>query len=962
MEIIVKINRYYLRMKKSLFPQTKILSLILFLVSVTLLYSCQKNSMDRLNPVNLKIEGLTDPGCVDAAKPRFSWQAVSEARGQEQTAYRIIVASSEDNIRKNIGDMFDSKKIRSSENLFLPYEGKTLESAGTYYWKVKIWDKNNKPGNWSQHNSWNTGLINMDDKKARWIANRDENIRAPLLRKEFVLEKPVKNAYAYVSGVGIYYFFVNGMKAGDAFIDPPLTDYRERILYRFYDVKSFLNEGKNAMGLFLGEGMGAFSIAREDRARNRNKDTGPYDKPMGWLQLEIEYEDGTKETLITDKSWKTNASHISYNNFYGGEDINANQEIENWSDVSLNDENWDHAEEIQMAARLQVSMLPPVRIKETFLPIFTTNPEPGIFCYDFGQNIGGIWRLKMKGDSGTRITIRGSERLEGSDYESDLNPDSRINLSFMHAGNAYFMNCFSDYILSGKPEEIYQPSFFFHGFRYLHIETNTPENIDLLEPEASFVYTDLQKAGEFECSDTLLNRIYRMAENTVKGVLKSNLLSNPHSEKYGWLGDDHLASEAANINFNMYPVIKNWLEDMDVSQKALGDWKVTDVNPSYRIERVTTPTGPAWGATLPVYVLSSYRYYGDLQIVEKYFENVKGWCDYLTSVSEDYIVRDKYGDWGAPGYTPEGNHTQRSPRNIIPLIGTAYYYRTVEIVAELAGILGRTSEKEQYKNLAENIKNSFNVHFLNKEKGIYEDSAPPEGFCTMQTANLLPLEFGMVPEDYIETVLKNLVKNITLQHTGNLSTGFVGTKSLMVVLPKYGLKQLLYDIIRQDDYPGYGYLVKNGATTLWEFWDGLGDHMHPNFLPVQEFHMKHVLGIHSPNTGKTTPGFKHIHIEPWVNGEISYAKGFLECPQGKIAVEWKKDEANLTCVLNIPFNSTASIVLPVEYNMIYESGKLLMDKGNPSKMSVPGITDILVNTENLEIQLGSGNYSFLLSK
>jgi len=934
----------------------------LFILTIIFCFSCTNSG--QLIPIKLQVEGVSNPECIDIRNPRFSWQIKSETRGQSQTAFHLIVASSKENIEKNIGDMYDSGKIHSSDNTFISYQGKKLESAKIYYWKVKIWDKDNNPGIWSQNSRWTTGLIYPEDKKAKWIANKYKEIRAPLFRKEFIVNKPIKNAFAFATGMGIYYLYVNGEKLGDTFADPGMTDYKSRIIYGCYDLKQHINSGKNIIGLFLGEGMGAFSPGDKNRFKNHNKAEGLYEKPMGWFQLVLEYQDGTKQTIISDSSWKSKSSHIIYNNFYGGEDYDANIEDKDWATIKFIDKDWMETEEMEVKANLEARICPPMRIKETFIPIKAINPEPGLFCYDLGQNIGGIWRVKIKGEKGTQLKIRGSERLENSNFEPQMEPDSKLNLNhYHHAGEYYFRDCYSNYTLSGENEEIYQPSFFYSGFRYLQIETNKPESIDTLEPEGCFVYTDLQKSGDFECSDTLLNQLHKMTKYTLKGIFKSAPLSNPHSEKFGWLGDSHLFSESANFNFYMYPLWKNWLEDFRVSQLATKKGIIVSVNPPYRRKEVALPISATYGATFPITVLNTYRYYGDKQIIEKYYEGVKEWCDYLASVDSSFIVPSIWSDHGNPGISPSGDYVSRGKcPEIGHLVATAHYYKTAQIVTEMAEILNKKDDIDKYSILANNIQRSFNNFFFNKNKGIYEELPSPIGYCSIQTANLLPLQFGMVPKKYVKTVLSNVINDINSHHNGNLFTGIFGTKSLMNVLPEYGYQELLYHIIHQEDYPGYVYWIRNGATTLWEFWNGESDHMHARFGTVEEFNFEQVLGINSPNSYKTSPGFKHIHIEPWIDGNIKWAKGFLETANGKILVNWVKDGQKLKIDIEIPPNSNATLVLPYYYNSIYESDNLLkINKIEPKKNVFNKEINVSTSNQKLRIQISSGKYFFTLS-
>ncbi len=919
--------------------------------------SCASES-DGLRVTNLRCENLKNPNIIQQDHPRFSWHVESSVRGEIQTAVQVLVASSPE-LLPDAPDVWNSGKVESNDN-FLDYGGSELQSATGYYWMVKGWGKDDNPSSWSELSTFGTGFFNSADFKAKWIASASMEERAPLLRKEFEVTKEIKRAIAYVSGIGAYYLHVNGDAKGDEFMNPGQTEYEKRITYYAYDLTSNLVQGGNCVGLHIGEGFGAYSKVEETRFANRNKKTGPYNRPMAWLQMEIEFADGTRKTVITDETWTARSSHITYNHFFGGEDVDARMKTEGWSEYGLDDSKWQAVEIAEVAAELEANMMPPMRLKEVYKPVASFKPEKGVFTYDIGQNIGGIWRVRVKGKAGTTLKIRGAEKIAGEETKRRLANDDKLSFTEQHGttGLSYTGDVFSNYTLSGKGIETYEPKFFYSGFRYLQVDVENPDDIESLEIEGVAVYSDLEPGGSFECSDEVLNRLHTMTDRTVKGIMQSAPNSNPHSEKYGWTGDIHLFFDAANYSLYMLPLWTNWLKDVAAAQSMLGNGAIPHMVPNYTKYGPTTAT---WGAVLPIAVLDGYRYYGDKRMVETYYESVKAWCEYLKSTSDKLVVRGIWGDHVQPGLGENGEMKYRaSSAETVGLIATAYFFRTAEIVAELAAILNHQEDEKAYRKLAEDIHNRFNTVFYNETKGIYEEGYPEDrGYDVFQAVNFIPLDFNLAGEKRVEAIVEALVKNITETHDTHLMTGIMGSKALIRVLTKYGYNDLLYDIIHQKSYPGWGYWVDVDATTLWQAWSSPGaDHMHAMFGSIDEYNFNTILGIGSPNYGRSETGFKHTVIEPYVSGEVKWAKGNLLTPQGLVGVDWKVEDHLLSVKVDVPVNSTATFIISDNYQEISESGNTVWDKAKFN--SVSGVNDIQIKEGKVVIELSSGNYNFLM--
>ncbi len=926
---------------------------------ITFLYTSCGNGGDAITVTDLRCENLRNPNTIQHDHPRFSWVAESSIRGERQTAVQILVATSPE-LLPDAPDVWNSGKVECNDN-FLDYNEGDLQSATGYYWMVRGWNKDDNPSAWSDLSTFGTGFFKTSDLKAKWIASTSMEERAPLLRKEFEVAKEIKRATVYVSGIGAYYLHVNGSAIGDEFMNPGLTEYEKRITYYAYDLTPHLKEGGNCVGLHIGEGFGAYSKVKENRFGNKNKKMGPYLKPMAWLQMEIEFTDGTRRTLVTDETWTAKGSHITYNHFFGGEDVDARLVVEGWSEYGLKNRNWQQVEITEVTGQLEANMMPPMRLKEVYKPVASYKPDKGVFTYDIGQNIGGIWRVKVKGKAGTVLKIRGAEKIAGEETKRRLAKDDKLSFIDQHGGVglSYTGDVFSNYTLSGIGIETYEPLFFYSGFRYLQVDVENPENIESLEIEGIAVYSDLEPGGSFECSDEVLNRLHTMTNRTVKGIMQSAPNSNPNSEKYGWTGDIHLFFDAANYSLYMLPLWNNWLKDVTAAQSMLGQGAIPHLVPNYTKYGPTTAT---WGAVLPVAVLDGYRYYGDKRMVETFYGSVKAWCEYLKSTSDELVVKGIWGDHVQPGLSEDGEMKYRaSTKETSGLIATAYFFRTAEIVSELAAILNKKEDEESYRKLAEDIRHSFTAAFYNESKGFFEEGYPEDkSYDVFQAVNFIPLEFNLAGEENAEAIVEALVNNITEAHDTHLMTGIMGSKALIRVLTRYGYNDLLYDIIHQKSYPGWGYWVDVEATTLWQAWSSPGvDHMHAMFGSVDEYNFNTILGIGSPNYGKSEIGFKHTFIEPYVTGEVKWAKGHLVTPQGAIGVDWEIEENSLSVKVDVPVNASATLIVPDNYQEISESGEIVWQKSKFT--SVAGVNSIQNMEGNVAIELVSGSFQFIMN-
>ena len=872
--------------------------------------------------------------------PRFSWKLESQERGEYQTAFQILVASSMESLEEDFGDKWDSGRFESDRSVNIAYEGESLGSGETCYWKVRVWDKNSNPSLWSDPATFEMGLLEKDDWEGVWIGAKDKNISAPLLRKEFTIDKKVERGRAYISGLGYYELYINGKKVGDHVLDPGTTYYNndqefelhDRVLYVTYDVTDYLEGGRNAVGVMLGNGW--YSMDEKHRCRPGNS-WEPYgDRPVLLLQMNIKFRNGESMSVVTDGTWKSHSGPIIYNDICNGEVYDARLEKPGWNEPEYDDSDWDNAETVDPpGGELDSQLIPPIKVIETIEPVEILNPKyqyGGVYVYDFGQHFTGWVRLRVKGPRGARVTLEYGGRL----YDDDR-LDQRNNLEARQT---------DIYILKGEGTEVWEPRFTLHGFRYVEIRgfPGTPKKENL---EGRVVHSDVQTSGSFTCSDPLLNQIH----HNVCWTFRSSFQSIPQDaadrcERVAWLGDPGFVAEDYIYNFDTASFWTKWLNDIKDSQKPNGDVPV--VSPLHW--RNPYPPDPCWKSTYPLFVWYVNRYYDDGRIVQEHCEGIKKLVEFLGTLAEDHIIPCGLGDHMEPQFG--GISSARPLHTPVALTSTAYYYYDAWILSQLAGMLGKTIDAKQYSTLAENIKDALNKAFFDERTNQYGTGS--------QTSNALPLYLGMVPEDKKDAVIKNLVNDITVTHNGHLSTGIIGTNALQQVLPKYGQADVMYIIATQTSFPSWGYSIAKGATTIWEVFEGgnlcLNMKMFGN---IEVFFYKYLAGI-SP----TKPGYREISIKPHIVGDLTHVAASVETVNGLVSSSWRRNEDSVSLDVNIPANCRANVSVPKirrEGVTVEESGKIVWEDGSYVD-GVAGIDSASENAEYVTFNIGSGIYSFEL--
>ncbi len=754
---------------------------------------------------------------------------------------------------------------------------------------------------------------------------------APLLRKEFEIAKKVKRARLYISGLGWYELFINGEKIGNHVLDPATTDYRKRILYVTYDVTDQLRKGSNAIGVMLGNGW----YCEPGQLKYG-------DSPRLLMQLHVEFADGTTAVVKTDRTWKSSGGPIVHNDISGGEVYDARLEKPGWATAGYDDSEWYQVDsKASPGGVLQSQLMPAVKVMQTIKPVKLTNPEPGIYVYDMGQLFGGWARLRVKGPRGTRITVK---------YAARLFEDSGLVDKRRHGGTGET----DHYILKGEGWEVYEPRFTYHPVRYVQIE-GYPGKPALEDLEGRVIHSAVDMSGDFECSNPLLNQIHRNVVWTLKNGLFGIPLDCLHREHWAW-------TDPATVTGNLYPrkhmplFWTKWVNDIADAQHE--DGAVPDVAPSYAFDQ----SDPAWGGNYPILVWYLHQYYGDTRIVEQHYAGMKKWIDYLVSIAHGHLVTDgHYGDHMLPGDCP-GTEEFISGETPPPLIWTGYFYRGAVVLSKAASLLGKTEDAERYARLAENIKSAFNDKWLNKKTGLYATGA--------QTANIFPLALEIVPEANLASVLKCVVQSITEKHGGHLHTGNTGTTCMIDKLTELGCGDLMYRVVNQTTYPGWGFMVAQGATTIWESWSLLSRCGNSESMimwaTIDEFFYHDLAGISAPEYYGSTdiePGFRQIHIRPHVLGDLKHAKASIMTVRGCVTSAWERDGNSLALQVTLPVNCEAKVSVPkmgLKSVTITESDKQVWTDGVFTD-GVEGIVSGADTGEHVTFCVGSGSYDFRLT-
>ncbi len=826
-------------------------------------------------PVSLRCEYLDNPLGIDEKKPRLSWIIKEEKNDVRQFAYQILVAGSEKLLEGDSGNIWDSGKIKSAASS-VEYAGKPLKSRMRYYWKVRFWDQHDVPSMWSMPAFWETGLFE-GDWKAQWtgaVSSLNEPnadiLAAPMFRKAFYLDK-TGTGRVYVSGLGYYELFINGKRVGDHQLSPNHSNYDRRqsndlkeprvgnmgmrVYYEIYDVTDLLQEGENAIGIWLGNGW----YNQNDRAEDR---PFSYDTPRFILQLEAGESGEVRYALVSDASWKTHTGPIVYNGVYTGEIYDARMEIPGWNDTGFDDSSWNQAITVRPpAGRLVAQQAPPDRVVRTIKPVAISRPEGNVWRYDMGEVISGWVRLKVKGPAGTKLVLKYSEDFGFNYGQTDT------------------------YILKGKGTEIWEPRFTWHAFRYVDV-FGAPFEMTPDMVEGVVVHTDVPDAGMFVCSNSLFNKIEENYRRTQLGNMHGGVPSDcPHRERRGYTGDGQIAAEAAIYNFDMAAFYTKWVNDIADGQNAETGY-VPNTAPFQH-----GGGGVAWGSAYVIIPWYMYLYYGDTRILERHYTGMKKYIRYLASQrdADGLIIEPALGVWAAP-----------DPVEVPPsLVSTAYFYHILTLMVHISEITGHSGDRVYFDALAEETRHSFNVKYYRPDQKSYS--------IGRQGANVFALGFGLVPDSLRKEVFQTLVRHIERDTKGHFDTGMMATPLFLDVLTESGRQDLAYTLMNQRDFPSFGLAIDQGATTLWETWRGSDSHDHPMYGSVCRWFFRGLAGI---RPDPEQPGFRHIIIVPKPVRNLRETRAVYHSVQGTVVSHWRLNDKDFVLKIEIPANTEATVYVP----------------------------------------------------
>lgn len=913
---------------------------ITLLITALLLVTCM---LAQVSITNLRCEQLKNPLGIDVEQPRFSWQLESKQRNVMQTSYQVIVSSSEQKLNAGQGDIWNSGAVNSSQSIQVAYAGEALRPGTKYFWKILVTTNKGKATG-GGGNYFSTGL-DKETWKAKWIGydkaspwdsiTQWSRLSARYLRKEFTNSTAIKRATVYICGLGLYELYLNGTKVGDQVLAPNPTDYRKSVLYNTYDVTSLVRPGTNAIATVLGNGR-FFTMRQNYKTQKHN--TFGYPKLL--LQLEIEYANGSRQTIISDQSWKLNVDGpIRTNNEYDGEEYDATKEFTGWNKTGFNDKNWMNAEVVQApAGKLTAQMSEPMKVMKMIKPLAIKSMGNGRYILDMGQNFAGWLTIKnITGKKGDKLVLKFAESLQpnGELYTANLR-DARVTDEYTFGNTAL-----------GAAG--WHPSFVYHGFRYVEV-AGLKAAPSVNNFEGQLVYDALDNTSTFETSDKTINTIHKNAWWGIASNYKGMPVDCPQrNERQPWLGDRTIGAMGESYLFDNAKLYAKWMQDIEESQTEEGS--IPDVAPAFWNYYTDDVTWPAAFITITNHL---YNQYGDMRPIEKHYAAMKKWMHYMEGkyMKEYIMTKDKYADWCVPPENLQLIHAKDSSRLTDgKLIATAYYYKLLSYMQRFAGLLNNKEDAQAFEALAGKIKTAFQQKFYDPKLKQYSNNTV--------TANLLPLYFGITPDSVKQTIAEKIRHKIHVENHGHISTGLIGTQYLMRGLTEIGQNELAYTLASNTTYPSWGYMAANGATTIWELWNGntaapnMNSQNHVMMLgDLLIWYYENLAGI---RTNKTDVAFKKIIMKPAIPDGLDFVKASYKSPHGIISSHWKNSTAAFAWNITIPANTTATVYIPAA------SAEELTESGKPLAQVV-GVKFVKMDKGSAVLEIASGNYSFVRNK
>lgn len=872
----------------------------------------------------IKLTAEQKSGCVVSVEsPRLGWQLSSLENGTSQTAYELEVYNSwTDTLVWHTG------KIKSDRSQLIP----TFLKQGCYTWRVRVWDETDAVSEWSasaefivtdgvtsfKDSKWIGAITRKDaclpegriytgaelkkpNVKDAWARVDSLAKKSILLRKEFMASKKVKKAIAYVCGLGLYEFSLNGKKVGESEFAPLVADFDKTVWYNTYDVTPFLKEGNNAIGVWLGNG---FYNVQGGRYRKLLISFGA---PTLRMCMDICYEDGTRQSVLTDDTWKYDFSPITFNCIYGGEDYDARLEQKGWNVVGFNDKVW-RSVVIQESPKgiLRPQLAEPVKIMERYIPQSITkltdeqvvaaskstkrNVDASAFVLDMGQNLAGFPEITVRGKRGQKITLLVAE---------SLTPEGACNQR--QTGRQHYY----EYTLKGDGEETWHPRFSYYGFRYIQVEgavlkgQKNPKRLPVIRNiESCFVYNSASKVSAFKSSNRIFNAAHRLIEKAVRSNMQGVFTDCPHREKLGWLEQDHLNGPGLLYNYDLTGFVPQTLQNIADAQRPNGSIPTT----APELVVFQGPgmddfaESPEWGCTFVVLPFMYYEWTGDDSLIRKYYNQMRRYTDYLATRANNHILSFGLGDWYDYGDFRAG-FSRNTP---VPLVATAHYFMIVDYMKRAACMVGNDYDEQHYEALSVAINDAFHREFYDVAEHQYGTGS--------QCSYALPLFLDMVPSADRKAILDNLVADIR-KHGNRLTTGDVGNRYLFQTLARNGLNELMYTMHNHEEAPGYGFQLKYGATTLTEQWDPRQGSSWNHFMmgQIDEWFFRSLAGI---ETSLDHPGMQNLYISPQPIGDLISVSAFTQTVYGQVTVDWTRDEDIFKLKVSIPVGCSAHVMMP----------------------------------------------------
>jgi len=901
----------------------------ILLISLITSFSIKKTEI-----LNLVTEYKTNPIGIDVQKPRLSWQLNSDEKNVKQTAYEIRVADSKENLESDKNLIWSTLKVESDQSVNVVYKGPALNSMQRVYWQVRIWDDKDRVSKWSIPAYWEMGILDKALWTASYIAMNDittekKSHPSQYFRTEFKTEKTINSAKVQITSLGLYELYLNGEKVGNDLFTPGYTSYNKRLQYQTYDVTHML-KANNAIGALVGDGWYRGNIGWKG-------DYAFYGKQLALLvQLHINYTDGTTETILTNEDWKASYGPILESDMYNGEKYDARLEMDGWAKTGFDDNSWKKVEILKHSKDILVAPQgPPVKAIEEIKPKKLITTPKGEIVLDLGQNIVGWARMKVKGKKGDQVSLKFAEVLDkdGNFYTTNLRAAKATDI----------------YTLKGGGEEVFEPHFTSHGFRFIQV-IGYPGTLSLNDITGIVIHSAISPTGSFVTSDPMINQL----QSNIQWGQKDNFLDIPtdcpqRDERAGWTGDAQVFSMTAAYNFDVASFYTKWLKDLALDQHENGS--VTNVVPDILTggEGVSAKGGATgWADAAVIIPWTVYQSYGDKRILEEQYDSMKGWVDYMSKQSgNDYLWNDPkhwhWGDWLAynadkPDYN--GSVTEKD------LIATAYAYYSTTLLHKIAVIIGKTEDVEKYESLAKNIKTAFIKEYTTPNGRLVSHT---------QTAYAMALSFDLIPKNLIEKSAAYYAADI--EKFGHLTTGFLGTPLLCTTLSKIGRDDLAFMLLNRKEFPSWLYPITMGATTIWERWDtqkpdgtiieGMNSFNHYSYGAIGEWLYTHVGGL---RIDPENPGYKHIIFDPHPGGGLTSANTEFLSLYGKIKSNWKIIDRTFQYEVTVPPNTTATVTLPNA-----KADEVLL---NDAKLKNEFHKIMKQTDDGVQLKLGSGTYKF----